>query len=95
MPSPKYTIDDTATALVASHGLGARQKVIDQIIACVREHDIHCAKRWEEVGRKVDEGLGLVVAIEVDKAMEKAITSGERAADGARRGERDGRASER
>ena len=59
MPSPKYTIDDTATALVTSHGSRARQKVVDQIIACVREHDMHCAKAWEKVGRKVDEALGL------------------------------------
>jgi hypothetical protein len=57
MPAPKYSIDDTATALVASHGLGAPQKAIDQIIACIREHDISGAKAWEEVGRKVDEVL--------------------------------------
>lgn len=59
MPLPKYTTDDTATALVTAHGLHAPQKVIDQIIACIREHDIRCAKAWEEVGRKVDEVLGL------------------------------------
>jgi hypothetical protein len=57
MPAPKYSVDDTATALVASHGPGARQKVLDQIITCIREHDISGAKAWEEVGRKVDEAL--------------------------------------
>jgi hypothetical protein len=58
MPSPKHSIGDTATALVASHRPGALQKVLDQIIACIREHDISCAKTWEEIGRKVDEALG-------------------------------------
>ena len=62
MPSPKHTIDETALSLVASHGSRAPQKVVDQIIACIREHDMHCAKAWEEVGRKVDEALGLIGA---------------------------------
>ena len=57
MPAPKYSNAETASSFVATYGVQAPQKVVDQIIACVREHDIASAKRWEEVGRTIDHVL--------------------------------------
>lgn len=48
---------DSAAALVAAHGLAARQKVVDHIVSAIRAHDLPTAKRWEEVGRDVDQRL--------------------------------------
>ncbi len=48
---------ESAAALVAAHGQGARQKVVDQIVIAIRAHDLPAAKRWEEVGRVVDQRL--------------------------------------
>ena len=42
---------------MAAHGQGARQKVVDQIVIAIRAHDLPAAKRWEEVGRVVDQRL--------------------------------------
>jgi hypothetical protein len=50
-------IEQTAAALVARHGLRARQQVVDQIIAAIRAHDIAAAKRWDEIGEAVDRKL--------------------------------------
>lgn len=49
---------ESAAALVAAHGMGARQKVVDHIVTAIRAHDLPTAKRWEEVGRVVDQCLG-------------------------------------
>ena len=48
---------ESAAALVATHGIGARQKVVDHIVSAIRAHDLPTAKRWEEVGRDVDQRL--------------------------------------
>ena len=57
MPAPKFSVSDTASFFLVSHGHRAAQKVVDQIILCIREHDLDGAKRWEEVGRIVDQSL--------------------------------------
>jgi hypothetical protein len=57
MPAPKHSVTDTASSFLASHGHRAAQKVVDQIILCIREHDLVGAKKWEEVGRIVDHSL--------------------------------------
>lgn len=47
----------TAIDLVSIHGRRARQIVVDEILAAVRNHDIVAAKEWDEIGRAVDERL--------------------------------------
>jgi hypothetical protein len=48
---------ERAAALVAEHGLRARQKVADEIVKSVRAHDLATAKWWNGVADKVDEKL--------------------------------------
>lgn len=49
--------DAMAFDLVDRHGPKARQKVVDEIVKAVRDHDIASATRWEEIGRAVDRQL--------------------------------------
>ncbi|KQT32641.1 hypothetical protein ASG29_12945 [Sphingomonas sp. Leaf412] len=53
----RNTGDSAAAALVAAHGTMARQKVVDHIMAAIRAHDLTAAKRWDEIGRMVDQRL--------------------------------------
>ena len=48
-----YVADD----LIERYGAKARQRVVDEIVAAVRNHDIDAAKWWDEIGRAVDERL--------------------------------------
>lgn len=57
MSSP--SLSQIADDLIARHGPKARQRVIDEIVVAVRNHDIDSAKRWDEVGRIVDDRLAV------------------------------------
>lgn len=50
-------VQQTARALVARHGVGARQLIVDRIIDAIRSHDLISAKRWDAVGQLVDRQL--------------------------------------
>jgi hypothetical protein len=50
-------IERAADALIARHGIRARQQVVDQIIVAIRAHDLAAAKRWDEIGEAVDRKL--------------------------------------
>lgn len=47
----------TAIDLVSIHGRRARQIVVDEILAAIRNHDMVTAKEWNDIGRAVDERL--------------------------------------
>lgn len=47
----------SAEALVVAHGIGARQLVVDRMVAALRQHDLDTAKRWDRVGAIVDQRL--------------------------------------
>ncbi|WP_145958981.1 hypothetical protein [Sphingobium sp. SCG-1] len=47
----------TAIDLVSIHGRHARQIVVDEILAAIRNHDMVTAKEWNDIGRAVDERL--------------------------------------
>jgi hypothetical protein len=48
-------IHDAAREMRFLHGEKARQKVIDEIVRSVRDQDIDAAKRWNEVGKALDD----------------------------------------
>lgn len=47
----------TAEALIGLHGVKARQRVVDEIVVAIKNHDIDTAKLWDEIGRAVDARL--------------------------------------
>lgn len=46
-----------ADALIEDHGAKARQRIVDEIVIAVRNHDIDTAKHWDAIGQVVDERL--------------------------------------
>lgn len=57
MHPSKATVGYTADDLIERYGAKARQKVVDEIVAAVRNHDIDAAKHWDEIGQAVDARL--------------------------------------
>lgn len=47
----------TADHLIERYGAKARQKVVDEIVVAVHNHDIETAKMWDQIGHLVDERL--------------------------------------
>jgi GTP:adenosylcobinamide-phosphate guanylyltransferase len=55
----KASISYAADDLIDRYGAKARQKVVDEIVIAVRNHDIDTAKLWDEIGQLVDEKLNI------------------------------------
>lgn len=47
----------TADVLVELHGAKARQKVVDEIVTAIKNHDLDTARLWDQVGQAVDARL--------------------------------------
>jgi hypothetical protein len=48
-------IRDAARQLRFLHGARARQKAVDEVVRAVRDHNLDAAKRWDEIGRALDD----------------------------------------
>ena len=49
--------ESTASSMIDEHGPKASQRVVDQIVAAIRDGDMVRAKRWEMVGQAIDRQL--------------------------------------
>lgn len=55
---PLDTSDEIeADSLILRLGRHARQKVVDEMVAAIRRHDLEEAKRWDHLGQLVDARL--------------------------------------
>lgn len=57
MSPTRATVTYTADSLIEQYGARARQRVVDEIVLAVRDHDIETAKLWDEIGQLVDARL--------------------------------------